>query len=333
VPDLFEWRPAHLFTSIKPKIMKKIYSFIIGQFAIALLLALLLSANVQATVYTIDLALTGQQEVPPNTSPATGILIGSYDDASNILSINLMFSGLTGPTTAAHFHKAAAGVNGPVQIGLAGFPAGVTAGSYSNTFVLTPEQESDLLCGLWYVNIHTNVYPGGEIRSQVKEGMTIGNITTLEVALTGQKEVPANGSPGTGVLIGTFDHTTSVLSINILFNGMTSGTTAAHFHGPAAAGVNAGVLIPLVGFPTGVTSGMYSNAYILTPTQTAHFLAGLMYLNIHTSTFPGGEIRGQLTEGSLTGNCAAPIPTLSEWALIILAISLMATGMRFIYRS
>jgi len=315
-------------------IMKNLSRINFGQLPMILLLALLFPAYAQANVYTIDLALSGQKEVPSNPSTATGILIGTYNDVTNVLSFNLMFNGLLAGTTASHFHgPAAPGVNGPVKIPLVGFPIGVTSGTYSNSFTLTPEQESQLLCGLWYINIHTTLYPGGELRSQVQEGSTVGNITTLDVALTGQKENPANGSPATGTLIGTFNHTTDVLSFTVLFNGLSAGTTASHIHGPAPAGVNGPVLIPLAGFPVGVTSGMYSNSYVLTATQKAYFLAGTLYVNIHTSALPGGEIRGQLTEGTLTGICGATIPTLSEWSLIILGILLLATGMGFIYRS
>jgi hypothetical protein len=298
---------------------------------VALVLFFQIESN--ATVYTLDLALSGQTEVPPNPSTATGILIGTYNDATNALSFTLMFNGMQAPVTAAHFHgPAAPGVNGPVQIPLAGFPTGVTSGTYTNTFTLTPDQESQLLCGMMYVNIHTTLYPGGEIRSQVKEGTTVGNITTIGVALTGLNNVPPNPPGATGTCIGTFNSATDILSFTILFNGMTGVTTAAHIHGPAPAGANAAILIPFPTFPVGVTSGLYTNSFLLTPTQKAQFFAGLLYVNIHTTVYPGGEIRGQLTEGTLTGNCGASIPTLSEWLLILLGFLIVAIGTIFIYR-
>jgi hypothetical protein len=313
--------------------MKNMNKLYFGQLLFVIVLAFSFPVYTQATIYTIDLALSGQKEVPPNPSTATGILIGPYDDVTNVLNFNLMFNGLTAPATAAHIHgPAAPGVNAPVLIPFAGFPTGVTSGIYSHSFTLTAQQESMLFCGTLYVNIHNSVYPGGELRSQVKEGGTSGNITTLDLALTGLKDVPPNASPATGTLIGTFNNTTDVLSFTILFNGMTAGTTAAHFHGPGSALVNAPVLIPFPGFPTGVTSGMYSNSFVLTPLQKTYFLGGLLYVNIHTTTIPGGEIRSQLTEGTLPGNCAANIPTLSEWMLIFLGILLVATGVFYIYR-
>jgi hypothetical protein len=183
------------------------------------------------------------------------------------------------------------------------------------------------------VNIHTSGYPAGEIRSQVKEGTTTGNITNYAVAISGLNVMPPNLSPATGSFIGTFDNTTNVLSFTIMFNGLTAPVSAAHIHGPAAAGTNGPVVIMFPAFPTGVTSGVYINSFTLTPTQKNYLLAGLLYVNIHNSQYPGGEMRGQLVEGTLTGgNCAASIPTLSQWGLIILCLLLLGTGMVYIVR-
>jgi hypothetical protein len=161
--------------------------------------------------------------------------------------------------------------------------------------------------------------------------MTVGDISTFEIALTGQKEVPPNATSATGIMIGTYDNATNTLSFSVTFNGMTGTTTAAHFHGPAAPGVNAGVQIPLVGFPAPVTSGTYSNSYVLTPLQESQLLSGLWYLNIHTTVWPGGEIRGQLTEGTMTGECIVPEVPFANWALL-LGFLLIGTFAFFRYR-
>lgn len=298
--------------------MKKLITLKYSPLLLVISFMFVMTTNVKATVYTLDLALSGQNEVPPNATTASGILTGTYNDATHVLSFNLMFNGLTAPATAAHFHGPAnAGQNGPVQVPLAGFPAGVTSGTYSNTFVLTLEQESQLLCGQWYVNIHTAAYPGGEIRSQVKEGTTSGTISTFEIALTGSKEVPPNPTTATGVLIGTYDDATNTLSFDLVFNGLIGTTTAAHFHGPATPGVNAGVQVPLAGLPVGVSSGTYSNTFVLTPAQESDLLNGLWYVNVHTTLYPGGEIRGQVAEGTLKGDCNVPVIPVSGWALVL----------------
>jgi hypothetical protein len=96
------------------------------------------------------------------------------------------------------------------------------------------------------------------------------------------------------------------LSLSGSYSGLTTPMTAGHIHGPAAPGVNGNVIYDLVGpgVLTGTTSGTYSGSVTITPVVTGYTTtaqqisdlnAGLWYLNIHDSTFPGGEIRGQIT--------------------------------------
>ena len=128
---------------------------------------ILIHLSVNATVYPINVTFSGLQETPPNNSAATGTLIGNYDDATNILTYTINFSGLSTNVTAAHFHAAPPGIAGAIVIGPAGFPTGVTSGTFSTTHTLTATQEDSLKLGLWYFNIHTTTFPGGEIRAQV----------------------------------------------------------------------------------------------------------------------------------------------------------------------
>jgi len=153
--------------------------FTLKQLILAIVLVSGFTTGVQATVYTFDLALSGQEEVPPNPSTAMGNLTGTYNSATNVLDFNLIFNGLSGTTTIAHFHHAGPGMNGPAQIQLLGFPLGVNSGNYADAYILTPEQESQLLSGLWYINIHTTEYPGGEIRGQL-----IGESNAADIPLT-----------------------------------------------------------------------------------------------------------------------------------------------------
>jgi hypothetical protein len=133
----------------------------------------------------------------------------------------------------------------------------------------------------------------------------------FNLTYSGTQEVPPNGSPGTGTIVGTFDNVTKVLSYTINFSGLVGNTTAGHFHGPAGIGFNAPVLIGYAGFPTGVQSGSYANSHVLTPLQETHLMAGLVYSNIHTNQFPGGEIRTQMI-------LDAPLPVeLSSFTSVI----------------
>jgi hypothetical protein len=157
---------------------KKIYKT--HRFFCFLLVGVSLSFSARATIYPINLVLSGAQEFPANSSPGTATLIGTYNDVTNTISYTITFSGLSSNSVQGHFHAPAAqGVNAPVIIPFAGFPAGVTFGSYTNSNVLTDAQEVQLLAGLFYSNIHTVSLPGGELRAQViLQGLPAANAYT-----------------------------------------------------------------------------------------------------------------------------------------------------------
>jgi hypothetical protein len=166
---------------------------------------------------------------------------------------------------------------------------------------------------------------------------------TFVAALTGALEVPASGSPGTGNAMVIVDPVANTMHVGVTFSGLEAGTTASHIHcclaSPFLTGVNVGVATTtptFPGFPLGVTSGTYSHDFNLldagtynqgtppfdgaTPaSQEATLLAGIMngetYLNIHTTMFPGGEIRGFLV--------AAPEPA----SLVLLGSALLGFGL------
>jgi hypothetical protein len=108
-------------------------------------------------------ALNGASQVPPNASSGTGSAAIKLD--GDILSWTIVYSGLTGPVTGAHFHgPAPAGVNASVVVPFAGSLGSPITGSKQ----LTAAQIAQLKSGLWYLNLHTAANPGGEIRGQVK---------------------------------------------------------------------------------------------------------------------------------------------------------------------
>ncbi len=118
---------------------------------------------------------------------------------------------------------------------------------------------------------------------------------SLYASLDGSQEVPINASPGIGTGMMTYDDVVNQLNWNITFSGLLAGATASHFHGPAAPGVAAGVQVPIsLGASLGATSGTLIGMATLTATQETQLLSNLWYINIHTSLYPGGEIRGQV---------------------------------------
>lgn len=115
----------------------------------------------------------------------------------------------------------------------------------------------------------------------------------ISFVLEGLKEVPPNASPAFGQCDLTVNFTTGDWTLAGSFSGLLGPVTAAHIHGFASAGVNAGVLFGLT-VPIGSTSGTISGAGTFNATQLTNLIAGLMYVNVHSQVFPGGEIRGQV---------------------------------------
>lgn len=107
--------------------------------------------------------------------------------------------------------------------------------------------------------------------------------------LGGAQEVPANTTSGSGTADLTYDTATKTLTWTITFSGLSGPATAAHFHGPAEAGKNAGVAVPIPG-----TSSPLSGSATLSDAQAADLAQGKWYVNIHTAANKGGEIRGQV---------------------------------------
>ena len=100
---------------------------------------------------------------------------------------------------------------------------------------------------------------------------------------------PRIPTAGTGAVTATYDSDSKKLSWKGSYSGLTGPATAAHFHGPAPAGKNAGVMVPIA--PN--TSPLEGSA-TLTDAQAKALMDGDMYVNVHTAANKGGEIRGQL---------------------------------------
>jgi hypothetical protein len=147
-----------------------------------------------------------------------------------------------------------------------------------------------------------------------------------------------------------YDAAAHTLRVVVTFSGLTAGTTASHIHCCVAPPGNASVATTtptFAGFPLGVTNGVYDNTLDLTqasswnpPFITAHggtpagaeaalasaLNLGTSYLNVHTTAFPGGEIRGFLVFATAGPAVSSAIPTLSEWGVIVLIAALAAVG-------
>jgi hypothetical protein len=114
----------------------------------------------------------------------------------------------------------------------------------------------------------------------------------MKATLDGKSEVPAVTSAGKGTADIDYDAATKKLTWKVSYSGLSGPATAAHFHGPAEAGKNAGVAVAI----TNATSSPAEGSAILTDAQAADLMAGMYYVNVHTAANPGGEIRGQVTK-------------------------------------
>ena len=170
--------------------------------------------------------------------------------------------------------------------------------------------------------------------------------TTYRATLSGPGEAIPNASPGTGLVTLVIDDAAMTANLHVSFMDLLAGSTAAHIHCctdsalTGAAGV-ATMTPTFVDFPTGVTAGTYDHSFSLadpafynpaflsahggTADAAAAFLlngiaANEAYLNIHTSQYPSGEVRGFLV--------AVPVPEPGSWAMLGIGLA----GIAFCYR-
>ena len=171
---------------------------------------------------------------------------------------------------------------------------------------------------------------GAGIAAALTLTSALAGAQTWTATLSGPAEAPPNASPGTG--FATFTLLGNALRINGTFSGLLGTTTVTHIHCCTAAAFTGAVGVAtttptFVGFPVGVTSGTFNLLLNLTEAgsfnpafvtanggiagERAALLSGMdngrAYLNIHTSAFPGGEIRGFLV---------TPVPEPSSMLLL-----------------
>lgn len=177
--------------------------------------AVTLPASALTLVY--NASLSGPAEAPPNSSPGTGIAIVTVDDVANTMRVQATFGDLMGTSTAAHIHCCTAEPNtGTAGVAtqvpsFAGFPQGVTSGTYDNTFDMLSASSYNaaflddptnlgspavafatllggLNAGTAYFNLHTTEFPGGEIRGFLSRATSVpepGTVALFGLGLAG----------------------------------------------------------------------------------------------------------------------------------------------------
>ena len=152
---------------------------------VVLALALVCTTQASAIIIPLGALIDGPQANAGAGTGAlgTGSVVASLDTGTNLFSWNVSWSGLSGPATDAHFHGPAnpnQNAGSQVDIGLI---SGLVSPSIGAT-VIAAGQANDLLAGLYYINIHTAAFPGGEIRGQVTTN-TVPEPSTVVLLISG----------------------------------------------------------------------------------------------------------------------------------------------------
>lgn len=234
-------------------------------------------------ITVIQTTLSGSSEIPAVMTTATGSAALTVDTDTMGIVLNAKTIGLD-DATAAHIHQAFAGDNGPVAVGLTQDAA--DASVWSVTTTLDQDQYDALRAGEFYVNVHSQAYPAGELRGQ----LVPENILVIEAALSGDNEIPPVATTASG--IGAITVNTQTLDI-VLFARSFSFDNAltAHIHN----GFDGATGRPIVTLEQNFEdTAEWSATAMLTAEQFDKLLAGGLYINIHSPEHPPGEIRGQL---------------------------------------
>lgn len=243
---------------------------------------------------TFDASMDGARENPAVNSQGKALAIATVRPDLSEVEYYVVFDSLSGPATAAHFHIGAPGTNGGVVLPMTGDISGnIITGSQPITIDLL----NKMLEGGLYMNIHTAAHPGGEVRGQVYKYARESYLFDLN----GGQEVPPNSSTATGAGMATIDRDETNVHYSILYNDLQGTFTASHFHyeKPGVAGPVIFTLTPSFnsfGFADGYWDQLSAQPF--DSTAASYFEENEVYANVHSSAFPGGEIRGNLVHTS-----------------------------------
>jgi hypothetical protein len=264
----------------------------------------------RAQVIELRANLNAAQETPASTSPATGTAIMLYDVGTNKFDLIISITGMANSATLSHIHEGPPGVAAPFVVDLGGEAVytrsgnNLTATFHERTYT---GDKLKLIQGGAYYNIHSAQFPGGEIRGQLipRPVRLVANMTVAQE----QAAFPAVNLAGLndfGAAVMFYDPMTNTMSLRHSLYNFNNTFNNSHYHA-GAPGVSGPVVVnlgnnaatgnyttPSPGYITGSVDNLSMVAANGTPIDPVALLTGGLYLNYHSTTFAGGELRGQV---------------------------------------
>ena len=215
---------------------------------------------------------------------------GTDDEERFLLSANIDVSGVEN-VVAAHIHQGTIGENGPVAFEFVDNGDGTMS---VEEVEITSEQADMLQNEEWYINVHTQQTPSGEVRGQIVGGGT----EILAFVLSGRQEVPAVESDATGNGYATVNTETNAVNLKVVTTGVEDAV-AAHIH-EGEVGENGGVVVFLEQSTDDPNVWQTPDGGTLEDDIIDQLLEGGHYVNVHTPDVPSGELRGQILPATVT---------------------------------
>lgn len=261
-----------------------------------LLFLALLAVAVSVQGETLSAVLSPNHEVPPTTTSGSGSATVTVDVARTTVTVAVNVANLGSSIVGAHIHKGPFGANAGIVLNFIQGSSSFVDGKLTGTYTVPADFGADLVANpsAYYVNVHTTEFPGGAVRGQLS---TSSGVTMFGAALRGSNENPANSTTEVGAALIWFDAARTTLYWDIDTGGVAS-PTLSHIH-KQVAGVNGGIVINFATSAAAFVNGELRGSIALGATEAA-LVADIIanpqgyYVNVHSTAFPAGVLRGQL---------------------------------------
>ena len=254
-----------------------------------------------AQIVQFNATITGAQETPATGSAATGTATMLYDVTANTFDLVVTVNNFPNTLTNSHIHEAAPGVAGGVVSPLGAEPLYTRTGNtLTASFFDVPYggTKLTLLQNGAYVNFHSAAFPNGEIRGQLiaQPKRLVANLTVAQEQAA-FPTVNLGGLNDYGAAVMSYNSGTNRISLRVSVYNFNNSMNNSHFH-EGAPGVSGPVVTALGNASTAgysIVGNWITGTFDIPYTgDIIKLLTGGAYINFHSSTFSGGECRGQV---------------------------------------